>query len=315
MKIVFWGTPEAAVPFFEYLTRERSRPFPAEIVAAVTQPDRPAHRGKDLQKSPVKLLAEKHGIPVLQPADLKDPEFAAKLKELMAEAGIVVAYGRILPAGVISAFPKGIFNIHFSLLPELRGAAPIQWAILSGLKKTGVCSFKISETLDTGDIFSRREVELAPDETAFTLEQKLIPLGIETLEETLRAIESGRTHGESQSGISTYAPRIKKEDAKIDWQAPAQETDRKIRALIRLGAFCAAPDGKTLKILLAKPVESALPGDIGTVAGIDGKNGFVIKCGSGGLRILRVQPEGKKEMDAWSYLQGHSLKPGDRFRI
>ena len=309
MKTVFWGTPEAAVPFLGYLLKNH------EVVAAVTQPDKPARRGNELQKSPVKILAEEHGIPVLQPSDLKDPSFISRLNGFKAETGIVVAYGRILPSGVISAFPKGLYNIHFSLLPQLRGAAPIQWAILNGLKKTGVCSFKISETLDTGEIFSRREVGLSPDETSLTLKKKLIPLGIEALEETLRTIGTGRTRGEPQAGASTYAPKIKKEDARIDWRASAAEIDRKVRALALLGAFCAAPDGKVLKIISARPLEGPANGDPGTVASIDGKNGFVIKCGTGSLLVTRVRPEGKNEMDAWPYLQGHPLKPGDCFRI
>jgi methionyl-tRNA formyltransferase len=307
MKTIFWGTPEAAVPFLEYLLKHQ------QVAAVVTQPDKPAHRGKELQKSPIKLFAEKSGIPVLQPADLKDAGFISKLKEFQAEAGIVIAYGRILPAQVISTFPKGLYNIHFSLLPQLRGAAPIQWAILGGLKKTGVCSFKISETLDTGEIFAQREVELTPDETTVTLEQKLISPGIKVLEETLQALQSGRTRGEPQLGNSTYAPKIQKENAKIDWRAPAVEIDRKIRALIRLGAFCIAPNGKILKILSARPLKNSSNRDVGTVADIDRKNGFVIKCGVGNLLVTRVQPEGKKEMNAGSYLQGHALKPGDCF--
>ena len=188
MKIIFFGTPEAAVPFLEALS--------TKAVGVVTQPDKPGKRGQEIQKSPVKIAAEKQGIPVFQPADLKDPAFASRIAESKADAGIVVAYGKILPPAVISAFPKGIYNIHFSLLPELRGAAPIQWAILRGFKKTGVCAFKIAESLDTGEIFSRREVEISETDDAVSLEKKLIPLGVETLEETLQALQSGRKTGE-----------------------------------------------------------------------------------------------------------------------
>ena len=307
MKVVFWGTPETAVPFLERLLKNH------QVQAVVTQPDKPAHRGQSVQKSPVKLLAEKNGIPVFQPSDLRDPSFITSLKETGADAGVVVAYGRILPPPAIAVFSKGIYNIHFSLLPDLRGAAPIQWAILRGLKKSGVCSFKISETLDTGEIFSKREVALAEDETAVSLEAKLIPPGLDAMDETLQKIKSGNLTGEPQKGTATAAPRIQKEDAKINWSSPALDIDRKIRALARLGAFCTAPDGKNLKILAARPMGNSPNLDPGTLAGIEDKKGFVIKCGQGSLLVLRVRPEGKNEMDAWAYLQGHAFKPGARF--
>ena len=307
LKIIFWGTPQAAVPFLEHLLKDRN------VLAVVTQPDKPANRGQALQKSPVKILAEKHGIPVIQPPTLKDPAFAAQIAQLKPDLGIVVAYGRILPKEVISAFPRGIYNIHFSLLPDLRGAAPIQWAILRGLRKTGVCSFKIAETLDSGEIMSVREIQISPEDNSVTLERKLIPPGIETLAETLMMVEKGTSSGKPQEGTPSAAPLIKKEDARISWQAPADEIDRKIRALIRLGAFCRTPVGKTLKLLEAKPLKDSGNQSPGTVASIDGKLGFVVKCGSGSLLIRRVRPEGKNEMDAWSFLQGHRLKVGDKF--
>ena len=237
-----------------------------------------------------------------------------QIAEIKPDLGVVAAYGRILPKDVILAFPKGIYNIHFSLLPELRGAAPIQWAILRGLNVTGVCSFKIAESLDTGEIMARREVAISPEDTAITLEQKLIPLGIETLEDTLRMIEKGKVFGKPQEGPSSYAPLLKKEDARIDWKFSSQEIDQKIRALIRLGAFCQTEDGKTLKILSAKPLKDSGSQQPGAILSIDGKNGFVVKCGSGSLLVLRVQPEGKREMDAWSFLQGHRLKVGEKFK-
>ncbi len=307
VKTLFLGTPETAVPYLKFLL-DKTR-----VVGALTQPDRPAKRGQVLQKSPVKIFAEEHGIPVIQPINLKDPDFIKQIQSLQPEAGIVVAYGRILPKEVIALFPKGVYNIHFSLLPELRGAAPMQWAILRGYDKTGVCSFKIAETLDTGEIMSRREVLIAPDDTAITLENKLVPAGLETLEDTLKAIDEGKLVGQKQEGPSTYAPLIKKEDAKISWNDSAQEIDRKIRGLLRIGAFCSTENGEIIKICKASPLESSNSKNPGTVTKIDGKNGIVIECGKGALQVIRIQPQGKKEMDAWAYLQGHPMKPGTRF--
>ncbi len=307
VKTLFLGTPETAVPFLKNLFEK------TQVVGVVTQPDRPAKRGQVLQKSPVKILAEERGVPVLQPINLKDGTLSAQIQELKPDVGIVVAYGRILPKDIISLFPKGIYNIHFSLLPELRGAAPIQWAILRGHPKTGVCSFKIAETLDTGEIMSRREVPLAEDETAVTLENKLVALGLETLKETLQKVSQGVLNGAAQQGPSSYAPLLKKEDAQIHWSAPAEDIGRKIRGLVRMGAFCLTPEGETLKITAARPLAGSGSGDSGAFIKIDGREGFVVKCGSGSLLVTRVQPQGKKEMEAWAFLQGHPLKPGDKF--
>lgn len=246
MKVVFWGTPEVSVPFLDFLCRRET------VVNIVTQPDKPSRRGQKIQKCPVKLFAGKKNISVLQPASLKDASFLSALSALKPEAGIVVAYGKILPKEVIQLFPKGIFNLHFSLLPHLRGAAPIQWAILRGDKKTGVTSFRISESLDTGNIIAQKEIGISEQDNSVTLEEKLIPLGILVLEETLNLIQNNAIVENPQTGEATFAPLIKKEDTKINWNKPAEEIARQVRALVKIGTFTILPNGKILKILKAE---------------------------------------------------------------
>lgn len=306
MKILFWGTPRTSVPFFEYLLSRQT------VLGAVTKADKPADRGQKIHKSPVKMLAEEKSIPVLQPSNLKDGAFQSQVRELNPDAGIVVAYGKIIPPEILRLFPRGLYNLHFSLLPHLRGAAPIQWSIYRGDKVTGVTAFRISETLDTGNILARKEVPVDPRETAATLEDKLIPAGIEVLAETLEKIEKNEA-GRPQTGDSVYAPLIKKENLKIDWSRSAEEIDRQVRAFLRLGAVCRLPGGKNLKITAAEPQDAAGHDEPGTVTAIVRPRGFVVRCGKGALLILKCQLEGKKEADAWSFLQGHPLKAGEKF--
>jgi len=173
MRTIFWGTPQAAVPFLDHLNRKK------QIAGVVTRTDKPSARGLNLQKSPVKIFAEEHGLPVLQPDKLKDADFLKNLASWKADLGIVVAYGKILPKEVIQIFSKGLINVHFSLLPRLRGAAPIQWAILQGEENTGVSTFKISESLDSGNLIVQKKIGISKADNAVTLEEKLIPLGIQ----------------------------------------------------------------------------------------------------------------------------------------
>jgi methionyl-tRNA formyltransferase len=307
MRTVFWGTPQAAVPFLERLCALE------DVVGVVTRPDKPSQRGQQVHASPVKALALQKNFPVLQPVQLKDPAFLSALEALKPEVGIVVAYGRILPKEVIALFPKGLFNIHFSLLPRLRGAAPIQWAIINGESRSGVTSFRIDESLDTGRIAVQKSIGVSEHDNELTLEEKLVSLGILAMEETLSGIRSGTLAETEQAGESTVAPLLRKEDFAIDWSRPAEEIARRVRGLVRPGMHCRLPDGKMLKILRAEPVAGG--GDAsenGLVRSIERGRGFVVKCGIGQLLVLRVQSEGKKEADAWSFLQGARLKPGDR---
>jgi len=308
VKTIFWGTPQMAVPYLENLARQN------EVVAVVTQTDKPYGRGQSVHSSPVKTLAEEKKIPVLQPSVLKDEGFFAELSKFQPEVGMIVAYGRILPREVIQLFPKGIYNIHFSLLPRLRGAAPIQWAILRGEEKTGVTSFRIAESVDSGNVMVQKSVEISSQDSAMTLEEKLVPLGVLVMEETLKQIHAGQTNGVAQSGETTYAPLIKKKDAKIDWHKSAEEIARQIRALIRLGAYCHLPDGRVLKIYRADVAPSPSPKfEPGTLCAIEKNRGFLVACEVGTLSVLKVQLEGKKETDSWSFLQGARLKVGEKF--
>ncbi len=309
MRTIFFGTPLTALPFLECLYSKE------EVVAVVTRPDKPRGRGQLIQKSPIKVFAEEKKIPIFQPSQLNDPQFVTAIKNLNAEVGIVVAYGRIIPIHLIQLFPKGLYNVHFSLLPRWRGASPIQWAILSGDSATGVTTFKLSETLDTGEILLQKETPISPEEDSISLEKKLIPLGISCLTETLDLVKSGRNSGTPQGNSpSPYARLLKKEDAKISWESSAIEIHRKIRALIRMGPFCILANGKILKILRAQVVDSSVDSsaEFGTVIKIERGVGFVIICKEGSLLILEVQPEGKNKMNAWSFLQGHKIQEGIR---
>lgn len=307
MRTVFWGTPRAAVPFLEHLSAHE------EVVGVVTRPDKPSQRGQQVHASPVKALAEGRKIRVLQPTDLRDPMFLAELSLLKPELGIVVAYGRLLPAEVIRLFPKGLFNIHFSLLPHLRGGAPIQRAILNGDARTGVTAFRIVETLDAGPIAVQQSIGVSSHDNAVSLEEKLVSLGLLALEELLGRLHAGTVEETPQAGESTAAPLIRKEELKIDWRRPAEEIERRVRAFVRPGVHGLLPDGKWLKLLRAehRPAESGTA-EPGLIRSIERGRGFVVECGIGQLLVLRVQSEGKKETDAWSFLQGSRLKPGDR---
>ena len=326
MKTIFFGTPTTAVPYLEHLYKNH------EIVAVVTQTDKPAKRGQHIQKSPVKEWAITHNIPVIQPATLKDPIFLEQLQKTQAELGIVVAYGKILPKAIIEIFSRGIYNIHFSLLPQLRGAAPIQWAIIHGDKKTGVSLFRISETLDTGNILSQKEIEIDPQENTISLENKLIALGIQVMDESIQKIENNQIEGLEQRGLSTHAPLIKKEHTQIHWNKPALEIEQLIRGLIKIGAYCTLPSQKHLKIFQAHRIEKIIPplqnlspqnsastppftndktDPPGTICAFERGRGFIVKCEPEYLFITQVQPEGKRTMNAWSFLQGSQLKIKD----
>ena len=310
MKIIFWGTPLIAVPFLQYLCKN------SEVVCAVTRPDKPAQRGQILHKPPVKIFAEERKIPVLQPSALKDPQFIESLSAFKADCSIVVAYGRILPPEVIRIFPKSVYNVHFSLLPHLRGAAPMQWAILRGDTKTGVTIFRILETLDTGPVAAQEEIGILPTDNAISLEEKLVPLGLFALENLLPKIERGTVTEIVQTGESTSAPLLKKSDEQIDWNRPSEEIARQVRALVRTGMSAKSPNGKLLKIIRAEPFQHAPEAGHehpGAVCGVEKGRGFLVKCKIGTLLITRVRLEGKKEMDAWSFLQGSRLKIGDNF--
>ncbi len=310
MRIVFLGSGAFAIPSFEALLEAGHR-----ILALVTQPDKASGRGRDLTAPPLKPIAEGHGIPVLQPRRVREPESVAALRALAPDVQVVVAYGQILPRSIIEIPPLGTVNVHGSLLPHLRGAAPIQWAIEQGLEETGVTTMSIDEGLDTGPILLARRLAIGPEETAAELEPRLARLGASVLLETLSGLES-RTLGPTpqDSSRATHAPLIRKEDGRIDWTRRADALARRVRAFHPWPGSQARLGGKTLKVLRARvaplPSPSAAPG---TWSSVD-QEGVTVACGEGTALLVReVQPESRRGMDAFAFATGARLSAGTRF--
>lgn len=307
MKIVFMGTPDFSVPTLEMLLEDGHR-----VQAVLTQPDRPRGRGKKLQPTPVKARAEEAGIPVYTPQSLRKGEDAAAmlhlLKELAPELIVVIAYGQILPKEILELPKYGCINLHASLLPRWRGAAPIQRAILAGDDETGVTAMQMAEGLDTGDMLHILKTRIAPDETAGTLHDRLALLSAETLRETLSLLEQGMLHPQPQgeAGV-TYAEKITKEMSRLDFSASAAETDRTIRAVTGYAML----GGKRIK-LLRSCMDGKRKSDqpAGTLL-CEGKDGMYLVCGDGlAVRICAVQPEGSKPMQIRDFLNGNGLQEG-----
>lgn len=309
MRIVFWGTPAFALPALRALGDEGH-----DVLAVVTQPDRPAGRGRELAKSAVKVEAEAEGIPVLQPEKARDPEFAAKLRELAPDLSVVVAYGQILKPEVLDLPRLGSVNIHGSLLPELRGAAPVQWAIIRGKETTGVTIMRMDAGLDSGPMLLRVEEPIEPDESACELSARLAEIGAEALVEALALIEAGELVPEPQDHArATYAPKLGREQARIDWSLPAVEVSRWIRGLDDVpGAW--SPLGAAGAVKLFCPTVDAAAGEPGTVLETRG-GGIVVACGEGSVLIREVQPPGKRRMGAADWVRGRGVAVGDRFGV
>lgn len=285
------------------------------VAAVVTQPDRPKGRDLKLQPSPVKQAALRAGLAVLQPERARDPAFLEELRRLEPDLIVVVAYGQLLPAAVLTLPPRGCINVHASLLPKYRGAAPIQWAILNGESETGVTLMKMDEKLDTGDILTQRATAITPDDTAATLHDRLARIGAELLIETLGNIVNHTITARPQiEAQATYARKLIREDGRLDWSQSARSLWNRVRAFTPWpGAFTTLPGGtktRTLKIWRAS-VEEAVAGAPGAVAHAD-KAGIVVSCGSGALRIHELQLEGGRRLTAAEFLAGHPLHPGDR---
>ena len=310
MKVIFMGTPEFSVGTLESLIEAKH-----EIVLVVTQPDRPKGRGKEIQVTPVKRVALNHHIPVFQPTKLREPEAIRQLRKYPADVMVVVAFGQILPKQVLEMTRYGCINVHASLLPAYRGAAPIQWAIINGEKRTGITTMRMDEGLDTGDMILKEEVVITSEETGASLHDKLAKVGASLLVETLRAIEEGRVTFEKQGDSPTsYASMLKKEMGQINWNKSAVEIERLVRGLNSWpGAYGLLGDKKLL-IWRAKPVseptlekdERLLPGEIIKVD----KKTVVIKTGMGCLEIVEIQIPGKKRMTIEEFLRGNKLEVG-----
>lgn len=293
MRIVFAGTPEFAIPPLEALLKSKH-----SVIAVFTQPDRPAGRGQTIHQSPVKTLAQLHHIPVYQPNRLKNPEEHAKLHALQPDLLIVVAYGLLLPKAVLDIPKFGCINIHASLLPRWRGAAPIQHAILAGDKTTGICTMQMDEGLDTGDVLLRVSCTIAPQETSKTLHDKLATLGATALLDTLEKLEQKALAPEKQEPTTTYATKISKTDAKIDWQESADVIDRKIRAFNPWPVAFAELSGQTIRIWSAKPNLTATVNNKikpGAIIAIH-KDSMDVATGDGVLTLLEIQLPGGKRL-------------------
>jgi len=305
------GTAELSCASLEKLARDKSY----SVVAVVTQPDKPKGRELKLTPSPVKVLAEKLNVPVLQPPRARDEKFIGELLELNPDLIVVVAYGQILPPAILELPRFGCLNVHTSLLPKYRGAAPIQWAIASGDAETGVTIMKMDAGLDTGPVLSTRRTPILPADDSQLLHDRLAQLGAELLVETIPDYVAGKIQAQPQTlEGSSYAAKIKKEDGKIDWHQPATQIWNRLRAFTPWpGAFTflqAEPKPQLLKIWKAGVVENH--GPTGIVLSAD-KTGIIVGCGQGALRILELQREGGKRLTAEQFLIGHPLKPGATF--
>ncbi len=309
MKILFLGTPAFAVPSLEKLLQSGHT-----VAGLVTQPDRPRGRCKTPQPPPVKEAALLKSVPVFQPLRPGDPAFLAEIKKLGAECAAVVAYGRLLPKPFLSLFRCGAVNLHASLLPKYRGAAPIQWAILRGETETGVTVFELDEQLDHGPVILQQKTPIKPDEDAAGLAARLSEIGATTLIEALDLIETGMTSPVPQEDSqATHAPLLTKEDGVIRWELPAAEIRNRIRGLQPWpGAVTGAGD-KSLKILAATADPTPFvpgKGTPGAVLLADPTQGLFVQTGKGVLRIDRLQPAGGNPMSAAEFLRGHPLQPG-----
>lgn len=308
MRIVFLGSGGFAIPCFEALLDAGH-----QLAALITQPDKESGRGRALTPPPLKPVAEKRGVLVLQPRRIKDPESQAALRSLAPELQVVVAYGQLLPKTVIDNAPLGTVNVHASLLPRYRGAAPIQWAIVNGEAETGVTTMLIDAGLDTGPTLLALRTSIGPEETAGELERRLARLGAELLLETVQRLAAGRLTPSAQDhSQASLAPLIRKQDGRLDWSRPAEITARRVRGFNPWPGVTTACQGKALKVLRARAAEAG-PGSPGVVAGLD-HDGIVVACGEGTrLRLLEVQPESRRPMPAAAFAAGARLALGSRF--
>lgn len=306
MKVIFMGTPDFAAASLEALIDSEH-----EILAVVTQPDKPKGRKGELTPPPVKTIAVEKGIKVYQPVKVREPEFVEIIRDYKPDVIVVIAFGQIIPESILEIPKYGCVNIHGSLLPKYRGAAPIQWAVLDGEKESGVTSMLMDRGIDTGDILLKRSIKLAEDETSGSLFDKLMALGAETLLETLEGLEKGSITPEKQGDSPTdYAKMLTKEMGLIDFSRTASELDCFVRGMNPWPSAYTTLGGKTLKIWRAKPV--AEKGKAGSVLRV-GKDSFVVGCGENALEIFEVQLEGKKRMSAGDFLKGTHIEAGKEF--
>ncbi|TVR55836.1 MAG: methionyl-tRNA formyltransferase [Gemmatimonadales bacterium] len=324
MRIVFWGTPDFAVPSLRALLGEGH-----DVVGVVTQPDRPAGRGRKLRASPVKEVAVEEGLPVLTPHRPRGEDFLEELRTLAPELSVVVAYGHILRPEVLDLPPRGSVNVHASLLPELRGAAPVNWAVIRGHARTGITIMRMTEGMDEGPILLQRELPIGPEDSATGLYLRLSELGASALLEALALMELGTLEErEQEHSRATYAPKVDRETARIDWTRPAPEVADHVRGMDMVPGAWSVLGDDPVKLFRPKLVEESppeplpnqgegsagpAPGEPGTVLLADPDRGLVVATGAGAVRFDEVQPAGKRRMPARDWLLGGKVQPGARF--
>ncbi len=307
MKIVFMGTPDFAVPALEALVKGGH-----QVIAVVTQPDKPKGRGKGMAMPPVKEKAMEFAIPVYQPAKVREEGFFRQMRELSPEVIVVAAFGQILPKAILDLPQYGCINIHASLLPKYRGAAPIQWAIINGEKETGVTTMMMDVGLDTGDMLEKTVVPIEEEETAQSLSDKLSAAGGSLILSTLKKVEEGTlTRTPQRDEESCYAKILQKTLGRIDWNREAKLIERLIRGLNPWPSAYTTLNGKSLKLWKAKALLEEYPGEAGQVVKAVG-NELLIKTGKGTLKAEALQLEGKKRMEADAFLRGCPIEEGTR---
>lgn len=300
------GTPDFSVGILKALVQAGH-----EVVLAVTQPDKPKGRGGKMQYPPVKEKALEYQIPVFQPKRVRNPECIEELRKYPADIMVVVAFGQILPKEILEMTPYGCVNVHASLLPKYRGAAPIQWAVINGEKVSGVTTMQMDEGIDTGDMLLKTEVVLDEKETGGSLHDKLSAAGAELCVRTLKALEEGTVTPEVQKESTTeYARMLEKSIGRIDWNQSADAIERLIRGLDPWPSAFTDWEGKVMKIWEAQVVKGPETAEIpGTVTAVE-KDGFLVQTGQGALKVLALQIPGKKRMEAGAFLRGYPMNPG-----
>lgn len=303
MKVIFMGTPDFSVGTLEALVEAGH-----EVVLAVTQPDKPKGRGKEMQFTPVKEAALRHDIPIFQPKKVRDPECMEELRKYHADIMVVIAFGQILPQEILDMTPYGCVNVHASLLPKYRGAAPIQWSIIDGEEVTGVTTMQMDAGLDTGDMLLKTEIKIEADETGGSLHDKLAEAGATLCVETLKALEEKTVTPEKQGETPTaYAKMLDKKLGNIDWTMDAVSIERLIRGLNPWPSAYTMWNGKVMKIWRGEVLEASGEQMPGTIVAVS-KDSFTVQTGKGQLRILELQLQGKKRMDAAAFLRGYKLE-------
>lgn len=306
MKLVFMGTPDFAVETLKALVERSGH----EIALVVTQPDKPKGRGHKMMPPPVKEYALAHEIPVYQPTSMKSQEAAAKLAQVKADVFVVAAYGKLLPETVLNIPPHGCINVHASLLPKYRGAAPIQWSIVNGESVSGVTTMLMEKGLDTGDMLLKQEIQIAETETGSTLHDKLSVIGAALLLKTLDELEAGTLQPEKQDdSLSCYAPMLNKEVSKIDFTKTSREIYNLVRGMNSYPYAHTEYLGRRMKVIWAEQANCKTSGQNGEILEVTPK-GILVKCADGAINITQIQFDGKKQMPVREYIKGNTIETG-----